>query len=254
MDSDPERLREQIGQATSRLTAGVAGLTDNQAAAPSQLPGWSRGHVLTHICRNADGLRNLLIWARTGHVTPMYPSSQARAAAIEAGSGRPAAELLADLARSAAGFADEAAAVPARAWDTMVRGVTGAEHPAWFTLLRRLSEVEIHHVDLGTGYGPADWPAPFVADGLERVIGQFATRDDVPACVLEVTETGQRAWLGPRTADREPLAVTVTGPGCWLLAWLTGRDHGRALAVGPAAAREPAGGKPGPPPKLPKWS
>jgi maleylpyruvate isomerase len=202
----------------------------------------------------ARWLRNLLIWARSGQVTPTYPSSQARAEAIEAGSGRPAAELLADLAESAAGFAQEAAAVPASAWDAMVHGVTGREHPAWFTLLRRLSEVEIHHVDLGLGYGPPDWPAPFVADGLERVIGQFAARDDVPACVLEITETGQRAWLGPRDTGREARAVTVTGPGCWVLAWLTGRDPGSALSVSPSGGREPADGRPGLPPKLPKWS
>ena len=66
MDSDPGRLRARIDAATSRLTAAAAGLTDAQAREPSRLPGWSRGHVLTHLARNADGLRNLLIWARTG--------------------------------------------------------------------------------------------------------------------------------------------------------------------------------------------
>ena len=46
-------------------------------------------------------------------------------------------------------------------------------------LVRRLGEVEIHHVDLGAGYAPPDWPAPFVADQLERAAWQFAGRDDV---------------------------------------------------------------------------
>src|SRR5256885_15091039 len=60
---------------------------------PSLLPGWTRGHVLTHVARNGDGLGNLLRWARTGTETPMYASREARRADIEAGAGRSAAEI-----------------------------------------------------------------------------------------------------------------------------------------------------------------
>ena len=253
MDSDPDSLRARIGAATGRLSASAARLTDAEAREPSLLPGWSRGHVLTHLARNADGLRNLLIWARTGVETPQYPSGQAREAGIEAGAGRAAAVLAEDLEQSAAAFAAEAATLPPAAWEVLVRGRNGPEHPAWFTLLRRLTEVEIHHVDLGTGYAPPDWPAAFVADGLERVTGQFAGDDDVPSCVIEVAGTGQRFVLGPTSADG---GVTVAGPGCWLLAWLTGRDAGTALSVstGPGGTgQEPAADRGGLPPKLPKW-
>ena len=255
MDSDPGSLRQRIQEATASLTATAAALTDGQAREASLLPGWSRGHVLTHLARNADGLRNLLIWARTGVETPQYPSWDAREAAIEAGAGRPAAELAADLRHAAVGFAEEAAGLPAAAWDAPVRGFTGPEHPAWYTLFRRLTEVEFHHVDLGAGYAPPDWPARFVADELERVIGQFAVRDDVRACVLEVAGTGQRLPVGRASAAGAPAAVTVAGPGCWLLAWLTGRDDGTALSmVEPAgSSQEPADGRRLLPPKLPKW-
>jgi len=92
---DPGDLQSRIAESTGRLLATAAELTDDQAREPSLLPGWSRGHVLTHLARNADGLRNLLIWARTGVVTPQYPSGQARDAAIEPGAGRPAAGQLA---------------------------------------------------------------------------------------------------------------------------------------------------------------
>jgi maleylpyruvate isomerase len=266
MDSDPGSLGQRIQTATARLAATAAALTDGQAREPSLLPGWSRGHVLTHVARNADGLRNLLIWARTGIETPQYPSRDARQAAIEAGAGRPAAELAADLRQSAAAFAGEAASLPAPAWDAPVRGATGPEHPAWFALFRRLTEVEIHHVDLGAGYAPSDWPARFVTDELERVIGQFADRDDVPACVLEVAGARRRLVLGPASAARAPTAVTVAGPGCWLLAWLTGRDAGTMLSVstgpvstGPVStgpggtSQEPADGRGRVPPRLPTW-
>lgn len=73
VDSDPGSLSQRIRTTTARLAATAAALTDDQVREPSLLPGWSRGHVLTHVARNADGLRNLLIWARTGVETPQYP-------------------------------------------------------------------------------------------------------------------------------------------------------------------------------------
>lgn len=247
VDSDPGGLRERLDEATSRLTAEVCGLTDEQAREQSLLPGWSRGHVLTHLARNADGLRNLLTWARTGVKTPQYPGVEARDAGIEAGSGRPAAALAEDLRQSAAAFAAAAAVLPDSAWNATVHGVAGRGHPAWFTLFRRLTEVEIHHVDLRSSYVPADWPLQFVTDALELVAGHFASRDDVPHCEVEVTgqpgEPPQRFVLGSAQAGRGTVPVTVGGPGWLVLAWLTGRDDGTALSAG-------SGGHP---PRVPAW-
>src|SRR2546429_8775170 len=93
---------DRLAAATDRVLATATALSDAQAREPSLLPGWSRGHVLTHIARNADGMVNLLHWARTGTQTPMYTSAQSRAADIEAGAGRPAAGPAADLRDSAA--------------------------------------------------------------------------------------------------------------------------------------------------------
>ena len=83
MTADPLGLSGDIEQATSRLLASVRDIQD--VGAPSRLPGWTQGHVLTHIARNADGAVNLLTWARTGVVTPQYASWAAREADIEAG-------------------------------------------------------------------------------------------------------------------------------------------------------------------------
>lgn len=237
-------LRDRLAGATGRLLATAAGLTGPQAREPSSLPGWSRGHVLTHLARNADGLRNLLIWARTGVVTPQYPSGQARNEAIEAGAGRPAAELLADLRDSAAAFAAEAAGMPPGSWRVSVHGVRGRGHPAWYTLWRRLSEVEIHHVDLAAGYQPGDWPGWFVTDRLESVSAQFDEQEDAPAALLSVTgaAAGLEYRIGTAGGARQP-GVRVSGPGWLLLAWLTGRSAGAGLAADP----------PGPLPVLPAW-
>jgi maleylpyruvate isomerase len=172
-----EVMRGQIDDATRRLLKTADALTDEDIGEPSLLPGWTRGHVLNHVARNAEALRNLLSWARTGVVTPAYPSQQARDEAIEAGAGRPAAELVADIARTAAEFGAEAATLDGRAWEVSVHLLDGREFPAALVLTRRLVEVELHHTDLGCGYRRADWPAAFAAMDLPEPAGsQRATR------------------------------------------------------------------------------
>ena len=242
-DHDPAALASRtlprVDSATRRLLATAASLTDQQARDASLLPGWTRGHVLTHLARNADSLRNLLIWARTGVVTPQYPSAAARDADIEAGAGRPAAELLDDLQTSAAALGAEASALTDANWSAEVRGMRGRPHPACFTLERRLTEVEVHHVDLDAGYGPANWPAGFAAELLARVAGDFS-EPDCPAALLRCSDSGRGQRIGP---PGTPPAVEISGPTADLLAWLIGRSDGTGLTAVPA----------GPLPPLPPW-
>ena len=232
-------LRVTVDDATGRLRQTAAGLSDQQAREPSRLPGWSRGHLLTHLARNADSLRNLLIWARTGDVTPQYADERERERGIAAGAGRPAAELLADLDASAAALAAEAGSLRPGDWAAEVSGLRGAPHPAWFTLRRRLTEVEIHHVDLGAGYGPQDWPLPFATTLLPGVASDFSG-DDVPAVLLRSPDADLVLQIGPAAVAP---SIEISGPAWAVLAWLTGRSAGAGLTATPA----------GPLPKLPSW-
>jgi maleylpyruvate isomerase len=230
----------RISAATGRLGAAAGGLTAEQAAAPSLLPGWTRGHVLTHVARNADGLANLLRWARTGARTPMYASREARAADLEAGAGRPAGELAADVRDSAAAFAAEAARLPDGAWTATVESLTSGPIPASEVLVMRLSEVEIHHVDLGAGYSCQDWPDDFVGGALSRVAESFGGRDDTPPC--RVQAAGSPAYLlGPAGAGGT--VPEISGSAQDALAWLLGRGTGQGLTVRPAGTL----------PVLPAW-
>jgi maleylpyruvate isomerase len=236
-------LSARIAVATEAVTATAAGLTDAQAREPSRLPGWSRGHVLTHLARNADSLRNLLIWARTRVETPQYASIDEREAGIIAGAGRPAAELRADIEATGAAFAAEAASLRAADWDATVRGLRGAGHPAWYTLWRRLTEVEIHHVDLGTGYRPADWPAAFSSQLLARLAVELRA-PNVPRVTLHASGTGASYAVGPADPGAgENHVPAVSGPAAEVAAWLIGRDDGAGLRVQP----------PGPLPEMPPW-
>jgi maleylpyruvate isomerase len=232
----------RLAAATERLLATATALDDAQVREASLLPGWTRGHVLTHIARNADGMVNLLSWARTGTETPMYASAESRGADIEAGASRPAADLAADVRESAARFAAEAAAMPGEAWTVPVRALAGPGFPALGVLGRRLSEVEIHHVDLAAGYAPGDWPADFVADALPRVADSFTGRDDAPPCLAFADGAPHGYRIGPAGAASPP--VVVHGRPAELLAWLLGRDSGAGLRVSGPADRAPV---------LPAW-
>ena len=232
---------DRIAAATDRLLATAGTLSDAQMREPSLLPGWTRGHVLTHIARNADGLGNLLRWARTGTEIPMYASAEARNADVKAGAGRSAADLAADVRESAAVFAAGVPALSGDAWTVLVRALHGPPFPALGVLERRLSEVEIHHVDLSAGYAPGDWPEDFLIEALPRVATSFAGREGAPRCVVRPEGAKDSFRIGPEQGGA-PL-VTIDGRAADVLAWLTGRDGGTRLTV--------AGG--GAPPVLPPW-
>jgi maleylpyruvate isomerase len=160
-----------IDAATNRLVRSLEGLSDDDVARPSLLPGWTIGHVVTHIARNADGLLRLVRWAVTGEPTPMYASFEAREADIAAGARRPAAALARDVVDSAArlraAWADLADGGDPALERLVILGApppgTAPDVPARTLTFRRLQEVEVHHVDLGLDdYGPHDWPSDFV--------------------------------------------------------------------------------------------
>lgn len=218
------RLAE-LRASTSALLAGLdeQRWSDSDMRAPSVLPGWTRGHVLTHIARNADGIAATLAGALRDEIVPRYPKGPAgRNADIEAGAGRSAVELLADV-RDSAERLDRlfGALTDASAWDRPTDG----ERPARSWLNARWREVEIHRVDLGGRYGPADWPAAFVDYLLPRLAEEVGDRAKQPLRIEVAAEgsrtTGQAgsAWTSGDGGD----PITVRGPDWALLAWLIGR-------------------------------
>ncbi|MDW5330727.1 maleylpyruvate isomerase family mycothiol-dependent enzyme [Plantactinospora sp. KLBMP9567] len=250
MTLDPLALLPEVDRATDRLLRTVDGLDDAAIAEPSLLPGWTRGHVLSHLARNADSFVNLLTSARTGADIPQYPNPAARNADIAAGAARPAAVQLADLRASAERFAEAARALPADSWATQVRSARGLRPAATLTW-GRLREVEVHHVDLAAGYRTADWPDAFGQRLLHEVVHDLAERDDPLALVLLPAETRQRLTVdtgrgrpvGIPAPDSGPELRTVAGPAHELAGWLTGRSAGTGLVVTPA----------GPLPAPPSW-
>ncbi|GAA4084655.1 maleylpyruvate isomerase family mycothiol-dependent enzyme [Nonomuraea soli] len=229
-------LSRELADATDDLQATAARLGDAEVAAPSALPGWSRGHVLTHLSRNAESIVRLLTWARTGEPTPQYPSPETREAEIEHGAGRPAAEQLADLTSTSVRLAGEIASMPASAWQGTVSGMLPPPHPGWYLLVRRIREVRYHHVDLAAGYGPRDWPEPFALRELHDCLACWPYgMSTISEIHLPSPGGGVFGGLGDGPA--------VAGSAADVLAWLTGRSAGEGVSVVSGK-----GGPPSPPP------
>lgn len=171
-----------VREAHRRLAETLVDLTDDVARRPSRLPGWTVGHVLTHVARNADSVVRRLEGAMRDEVRDQYQGGyEGRAAEIEAGAGRPAADLVADVLASAAALEATCDAMPEEAWPRYTRSVAGALLPAEHLPFSRWREVEVHHVDLGLGYGCRDWSDGFVADELPRALATVTERlrDDI---------------------------------------------------------------------------
>jgi maleylpyruvate isomerase len=163
VDATQCELSDQIDHATRRLLGSARVIAEPDLQQPSLLPGWTRAHVLAHLARGADAMRYLMIGARIGQERPAYVSAEARDADIAFGATLVAKELMADLARSALALRTIVKQMPDDAWQFRVRILDSAPFPAAQLLTRRLVEVELHHGDLGTGYGPAHWPTAFAA-------------------------------------------------------------------------------------------
>ncbi len=211
-------------EATQRLVRTVDALSDDDLAAPSVLPGWSRAHVVAHLTLNAEGLAQVLEGVVTGEDVPMYLSQEARDADIEELAAADPAPLRERFLASTTAFQEAVYAVPEGGWAGDFRRLAAGD-----VIIRRIAipgmrhrEVDIHHADLDAGYGPADWPEDFLDEMFNRVVRD---REDGPAALL-------------RTPDGDvPLAggdgPVVTGSRADLTWWLLGRGGGAGLGAEP---------------------
>jgi maleylpyruvate isomerase len=209
---DPTELNRHVeGLASShqRLLSALAplsgdGLDDEMARRPSRLPGWTVGHVLTHLARNADSYTRLTAAAERGEVVDQYPGgASSRNADIDSGAGRGARELVDDLRRSI--YELEGAWATAReAWFGRGRLMMGVEVPIAELPMRRWREVEVHLGDLGLRElgldGPDSWSRDYVRHDLVNMTMQWKARGsmgltDLPGAVVGRPPHERLAWL-----------------------------------------------------------
>jgi maleylpyruvate isomerase len=232
----PSRDLEALRAATRRFLRTIDELTDEQARTPSRLPHWNRAEVITHVARNADGIRGMVEAAARDEVLAMYPGgAEQRAVGIAAGRNEPAPFLLADARRACDLLTESWNALSDDRWDRV--GVASKKRPMReFPWVRR-REVEVHHVDLDMGYEPSDWPIDFVTGALHELLDSFAdraspSRPRVDAAYRVVVTDHERSWriamrdddVTVRSDDESGVDGEVRGWGCDIAAWLYGRD------------------------------
>jgi len=165
-------VRSWMHQGTQLFLQTLQGVDDADLDGSTSLPGWTRRHLIAHVHYNAEALRRLLHWARTGERTPMYESAEQRSSEIEAGAELPADELRQLVQQSAEALSSDVDTMPAEAWDEEVVTAQGRTVPAREVLWMRTREVTVHAVDLDVDVTFRDLPdelnAALVADVVRK--------------------------------------------------------------------------------------
>lgn len=206
--------------ATRRLVRTADGLTDAQYPEPSDLPGWTRAHVLAHLALNAEGLAAALAGIVEGHPVAMYASQEARDGDIATLAAKHPSAVRSRLLGAVTDLNDAIVAVPHdRAGTTIERVPGGRTFTAGEVAWMRHREVEIHHADLAAGYSRAQWPESFSTALLDSML----TRDGATTSFTARATDVDREWT---YGEGGPV---VTGTAADLAWWLTGRGEGDGL-------------------------
>ena len=187
--------RDDVIAAQAALVDHLRGLDPVDPTVPSRLPGWSIGHVLTHLARNAESHIRMLAGF------DQYPHGRdGRDADIEAGAGRAWDELVGDVERTCAALT--AAFGATHDWSEPAHG-SSAGRPRAMLPFARQREVEVHRVDLGLGYEFGDLPARYLRKELRLM---------------------DMLWKANKPMGMTPLPeAALAAPPPERLAWLMGR-------------------------------
>ena len=214
-----------VARADRALVRTVDSLSDSEYAQPSQLPGWTRAHVVAHLALNAEGLAGVLHGAHVGQPQPMYASPEARDSDIDDLAACEPAEVRERFLTATGRFGEALAAMHEGDWDGRFERVPGGPSFALGNIaLMRVREVEIHHVDLGAGYSPSDWPEDFRVLLLESM-----TRRPYPAPFSVHPTDLDRTWHYGEGGAGPSAGPVVTGTSAAIGWWLTGRGAGDGL-------------------------
>jgi maleylpyruvate isomerase len=186
-----------IAASTDRVIAATRLLDDSAIRSPSRLPGWSVGHVLSHIALNAEAFARCAEDLRAGRNGVMYPHGVAgRNADIADQATRSAAAIADHLAESAAAFTAAWAAAPPIGVCRTAEGM--ADFPSYEIPLRRLREVEVHGTDSGiAALGTSSWSEAFIRADIAGQLALVRRRTDLHQ------QRALLAWLLDRSLQPE---------------------------------------------------
>jgi maleylpyruvate isomerase len=212
--------------ATTRYLQALTVLDDESVRRPSELPGWSRAHVVAHLSRNADAFTRVLGQAAAGEPASMYDSNEQRDRDIdETVRAHDLDGLVADATDAVGRLTNALWACRADPGASFARLAGGdVTFPLDTVGPRRRAEVEIHHADLDVGYAPAEWPADFSRSLVKQRQDEMAALPEgCPSMVLSATDVEGLWKFGE---GQGPEIHGAVGDLAW---WLVGRGGGRGL-------------------------
>lgn len=179
--------------------------TDDWFTAASELPKWTRAHVLAHLALNAESHAHLFAEASRGVQGEQYPGgAKARAQGVASAADLTPRELVNRVRKSIYGLEAAWARSDASAWLGSGTNVVGTVMPITDLPLFRWREVEVHTSDLGIGRTFAQWDPLYVRFDLPRMVMRYTSRSPMgmstlPQEALVLPESERLAWLMGRT-------------------------------------------------------
>jgi uncharacterized protein (TIGR03083 family) len=240
---------DALDAATGRLRTAVDAADAAELAEPSRLDGWSRLTVLAHLRYGALASARLTDDALAGRPAAFYPGgAPEREASLQLGDDETPQELVADLFAQSGSLARQWRELSDADWDTELREPRLGRMRLSRVVALRLSEVEVHGVDLGFD-GLDEWSDGFVEICLplriawlpnhsralpaadRTVNGRWLLRADTGRTWL-VSASGTLASAAPkeRIAD-DTVDCVISGTERQLLGLVLGRTPADALHI-----------------------
>ncbi len=244
-------VARRSSERTAHLIAVLRELDVDALVAPSRLPGWNRLTIVCHLRYGAAALLRMTVDTLDGRATSYYPLGRAgqRPATLEPAPGELPYDVVDDWAATAARLDALWSSIGPAGWAaTVTEPIDNAdlgEIPLARLALARLTEVDVHGVDLDVGF--PDWSDLLVEVALPTRLGWL------PTCRVnhrDVDGSVQGTWLlvaddfrwivsvdggvvtsGPAGSVTDRPRATITGTRRDLLALLLGRPRRTALEI-----------------------
>ncbi|OFI38301.1 hypothetical protein BIU82_18205 [Arthrobacter sp. SW1] len=235
----PQALLAELHKAAATAASVVAKLDDSAVASPSELPGWSRGHVLAHLAGIANAMARQVEFAARGETVELYDGGyEGRNREIELAAGHDAAQHRASVDAAFARVLAAFDALGEDGWSAPISYRNGTAFDGGLALWRELT---IHTGDLGTGFGPETWSRTFcehlfrflearVPEGIKLVLQplalpQLTLGSGARSIAVNGMITDIAAWLAGRTPTLGSLRASEAADGVELpelLPWPSG--------------------------------
>jgi len=221
----PETLPAELHKAADTVIRLLSKMDESSVAEPSELPGWTRGHVLAHLTGISNAMARQLEYARRGETVELYDGGMdGRTKAIELAAGHSLDQHRESVTTSVGAAISAFDALGSSDWQARIAYRDGTVFDGGLALWRELT---IHAADLGMGYGPETWSRPF----CEHLIGFLAAR--VPGSFKFVL---QPTGLPQLSIGIGGTSIAITGMLTDIAAWLAGREPSLGSLRATAAA------------------